>query len=67
MEFLGYKTEQDEKKVWGAKPSTFNYFNLYTKPPRRFPITDHITLKAKEMAIAQRLIHEDDGTHPDEV
>ena len=26
MEFLGYKTENDEKKIWAAKDSTFNYF-----------------------------------------
>ena len=70
MEFLGYKTEQDEKKVWNAKPSTFEYFNRMQRAPnkkiRLYPITDNITQKAKAMAMAQRQLHEDDEAHPDE-
>ena len=31
--------------------------------PRRFPISDNVTLKAKELALAQRQLHEDDGLY----
>ena len=60
MEFLGYKTAQEEAKTVPAKATTFNYFNLHQARKRpRFPITDHLTKKGKEEVEKLRLEHEE--------
>ena len=51
MEFLGYRTAQEEEKTAPVKATTFNYFNMHqAKKLPRFPITDHLTKKAKDEA-----------------
>mgnify|MGYP000860100495 FL=1 len=44
MEFMGYATEDDKKKVYAAKPSQFEYFKLAARKMNPvYPISDHIT------------------------
>ena len=60
MEFLGYRTAQEEEKTAPVKATTFNYFNMHqAKKLPRFPITDHLTKKAKDEAEKMRLEHEE--------
>lgn len=58
MEFLGYRSEADEKKVYNAKPTTFTYFNKFRRRNRpRFPISDHLT---NQDHVSKPIKHEDD-------
>lgn len=62
MEFLGYKSEQDERKVFNPKPTTFTYFNRLRRKHRpRFPISDHLTNQDYQVP---PLKHEDDPQQP---
>lgn len=62
MEFLGYRSEQDERKVFNPKPTTFTYFNRLRRKNRpRFPISDHLTNQDHQV---KPLKHEDDPTEP---
>jgi len=61
MEFLGYRTAGEEAKTVPAKATSFKYYNLHqAKKLPRFPISDHLTQKAKEEAEKMRLEHEDE-------
>lgn len=41
-EFMGYETQDDEKRVYGAKKSEFKYFNKgsHKRNRKRYPISD---------------------------
>jgi len=42
-EFMGYDTQEDENKIYGAKKTKFNYFNLKQKGKNpRYPVTDDL-------------------------
>ena len=51
MEFLGYASEADAKKVNAAKPPSGDYFTIGLKKPRLFPVSQDDP---------QKLKHEDD-------
>ena len=64
MEFLGYKSQTDEKKVYKYKPSTFKYFNQKQRKNRpRYPITDHLS---KEQIDLLPIKHEDEPVNSDD-
>ena len=42
-EFMGYDTQEDEGKIYGAKKTKFNYFNLKQRSKNpRYPVTDDL-------------------------
>ena len=61
MEFMGYATEEEKKKVYAAKPSNFDFFKLAAKKMNPvYPITDHLTNPEAELKQPK---HEDEDSN----